>query len=178
MQKRNIILIGFMATGKTVVGQRLARSLHMKYVSTDTLVEKASGKKISSIFSEKGEPYFRSLETKALRSLKGKRGLVIACGGGIVIKAANRSIIKKLGKVFLLSATPATVDKRLKKLSQRPILDIADKKNRIKKIRSMLRSRSILYRRSADTVIRTDNKTVKSVVKEIKGRYLSSALNI
>jgi len=169
--KENIVLIGFMATGKTVVGQRLAKKLGMKYISTDTLVEKAARKKISSIFRDNGEKHFRELETKALMSLKGKKGLVVACGGGIVLKAANRAMLKKLGKVFLLTAAPETINKRLKKLSQRPLLDIKDGKKRVRLIASMLKERNSLYKKAADAVIDTEGKSVAQVVFGIQYRY-------
>ena len=163
----NIILIGFMATGKTAVGQALAKKLKAKYISTDTLVEKKAKKKIKTIFAEKGEPYFRSLETQALLSLKNKKGLVVSCGGGIVLKPGNRTLIKKSGKVIWLKASPDTINRRLGPLRQRPLLNIRDKEERIKMIKRMLSSRSSLYKKAAHISIDTDALPLAKVASQI-----------
>lgn len=168
MQKRdNIILIGFMATGKTAVGQKLARKLKAKYVSTDTLIEKKAKKKIKTIFAEKGEQYFRGLETQALLSLKDKKGLVVSCGGGIVLKPGNRALLRKLGKVIWLKAGPDTINKRLGPLKQRPLLNIRDKEERVKTIKRMLSSRNPLYEKSAHISIDTDPLPLAKVASQI-----------
>ncbi|MCX5748668.1 MAG: shikimate kinase [Candidatus Saganbacteria bacterium] len=168
MRKRdNIILIGFMATGKSAVGRLLAKKLKMKFICTDSIIEKKTKKKISAIFSTKGEGYFRRLETEVLRSLKEMNGAVIACGGGMILKAVNRKMLKKTGKVFLLSAGPGTINKRLKKLGSRPLLNIKDEKKRIDVIRAMLIKRDRFYKNTADHIIKTDNKTINQIISFI-----------
>ncbi len=163
----NVVLIGFMATGKTAVGRALAKKLKKKYVSTDTLVEKMSGTKISTIFKKKGEPYFRSLETSVLKSLKNKKKVVLSCGGGIVIKPVNRSLLRKLGTVIWLKASPEKINGRLGQLKQRPLLNIKGRSQRIKKIKEMLASRKPLYEKSANIAIDTDTLSIPRVVSKI-----------
>lgn len=163
----NIILIGFMATGKTAAGRALAEKLGKKYVSTDTLVEKRARKKIRTIFREKGEPYFRGLETAALKSLNGKKNLVISCGGGIVLKPENRILLKKLGTVVWLKASPESVNKRLGPLRQRPLLNIKQKHKRLAKIKEMLRDRDPAYKKSAGVSVDTSSLSLARVVQKI-----------
>lgn len=169
VQKKNvnIILIGFMATGKTAVGRALARKLKKKYISTDALIEKKARKKIRTIFRESGEAHFRGLETKALRSLKGKKGLVVSCGGGIVLRPENRALLKKAGTVVWLKASPDAVNARLGKLKQRPLLDISDTGERLKKIRRMMKDREALYRSVCDRAVDTDRLSVAGVTAAI-----------
>lgn len=162
-----IILIGFMATGKTAAGRALAKKLRKKYVSTDTLVEKKARKKVRTIFRDKGEPYFRGLETAALKSLKGKKNLVISCGGGIVLKPENRQLLKKLGTVVWLKASPEAVNRRLGPLKQRPLLNIKQKHKRLAKIKEMLRDRGPAYKKSAGVSVDTSSLSLAQVVQKI-----------
>ena len=160
----NIVLIGFMATGKTAVGKALAKELKFKYISTDDLVEKTAKMKIPKIFKKYGEEYFRSLETKVLLSLKNVKSSVISCGGGAVLKPKNRMVIKKLGAVFLLKASAASINSRLGALKNRPLLNIADDKKRLTEIRRVLKIRTPLYQKAADHVIDTGSMTLAKVV--------------
>lgn len=163
----NVVLIGFMATGKTAVGRALAKKLKKRYVSTDTLIEKRSGTKISTIFEKKGETHFRSLETLVLKSLKNKKEMVLSCGGGIVIKPVNRSLLRKLGTVIWLKASPEKINGRLGQLKQRPLLNIKDRSQRIKKIKEMLASRKPFYEKSSNISIDTDTLSIPRVVSKI-----------
>lgn len=167
MKNNNIVLIGFMASGKTAVGQALAKKFKLKYISTDTLVEKNAKKKISSIFKKYGEDHFRDLETKALKSLLSSRNAVIACGGGTVLRDENRRTIRSLGKAFFLKAKPELIDKRLRSLKTRPLLNIADNKARLAKIKAMLKHRAVFYKKAADHTIDTSNLSVSEIVSKI-----------
>lgn len=162
-------MIGFMATGKTAVGRILAKKLKKRYVSTDTAIEEKAGKRIKTIFKLFGEAHFRSLETEALVSLSKKKGLVVSCGGGIVTRPENIRLLRKRGIVVWLKASPATVNKRLKSLGSRPLLDIKDEKARMKKILSMLSKRSGLYRRASHYSVVTDNDTPSRIASRIAG---------
>ncbi len=164
---KNIVLIGFMATGKTEVGKALSKKLGLKYISTDDLIERKAKSKIKTIFIKKGEPYFRDLETKALKGLLKTKGALVSCGGGIVIRPENRRLLKKIGTVVLLKARPETVDRRLKDLKQRPLLNIRNKNERLKKISAMLSERSTFYKKAADITVNTDLLTIKGVVNKI-----------
>ncbi len=151
----NIILIGFMATGKTAVGKALAKKLGFKYVSTDDLAEKTAGMKIPEIFNRYGEKRFRAIEAKVLRSLRKSRDCVISCGGGLVISAGNRKALKKLGTVVLLKASPSVINSRLGRLRNRPILNIKSRKERLSQIRSLLKKRTGYYEKTKDFAVDT-----------------------
>ncbi|MFA5097396.1 MAG: shikimate kinase [Candidatus Margulisiibacteriota bacterium] len=157
--KKNIILIGFMATGKTAVGKALAKKLKFKYVSTDDLAEKAAGMKIPEIFKKYGEKRFRKIETKVLSALKKSQNAVISCGGGIVISAGNRKALKKLGTVVLLKASPAVINSRLGRLKNRPILDIKNQKERLAQIKRLLKKREDYYKKAKNFTIDTAGLT-------------------
>ena len=93
----NLYLLGFMGTGKTSVGRLLSQRLSWKFLDLDDLIEEREGLKIAEIFSQKGEPYFRDLETKILKEVAQKSKLIVACGGGVVLKEENLSLIENSG---------------------------------------------------------------------------------
>ncbi len=121
MSRPNIILTGFMATGKTTVGKLLAEQLDYEYVDTDELIVERSGQTVAEIFREKGEAAFREMEATVSRELGDKEGLVISTGGHLMLDAANAAALSKRGRVFCLVATPKEIlqriqnDKRVKR---------------------------------------------------------------
>lgn len=139
---RNIVLVGFMGTGKTSVGQALARRLGMEFLDMDSAIERRENKPVARIFSEHGEPFFRALERRLTEELSGRSGLVIATGGGIVLNPENIGDFSRTGLVVCLLATPETVVARVEKESHRPLLAVADKLGRI---RELLEKRRPLY---------------------------------
>ena len=159
---KNIILCGFMGSGKTVTGKSLANRLNMDFIDIDTFIEEQEKTSINDIFEKKGEEYFRSLETKAAITLGNLQNTVISCGGGTVLKQENLTALKQNGEVFYLSVTPETVIKRLKNNSSRPLL-AEDKEVKIK---TLLKSRSPIYEGVADYVI-DSNQTVVFAVEQI-----------
>ena len=163
----NIYLIGFMASGKTAVGRILAKKLGKKYVSTDTLIEKKAKKKIRTIFREKGEGLFRKLETGILISVSKKKGLVISCGGGIVLKPENRRVLKRTGTCVWLKASPLTVNARLGSLKTRPLLNIPDKIKRLAKIKQLMSARSRHYKAASNLEVDTDRLNVQKTASMI-----------
>ncbi len=154
---RNLILIGFMGTGKTTIGMRVARSLGFRFVDTDRLVVKMAGKSIPTIFSESGEEAFRALETEALRSCVGSSRLVISTGGGIVTREENRALLKQAGYVIWLRASPEAIYERIRRSRNRPLLQTPDP---LQSIRDLLAVREALYESCADLAIRSDDLTV------------------
>ena len=110
--RTNIILTGFMATGKTTIGKRLAGQLGYEFVDTDHLIEDRSGLTVAEIFQEKGETVFRSMETEIARELGKKEGLVIATGGGLVLNPVNVTALEKQGRIFCLVATTEDILER------------------------------------------------------------------
>ena len=159
----NISLVGFMGTGKTSVGKLLAKKLKMRYFDADAVIEEDAGMKISKIFEDFGEPYFRELEEKAIAKLSAQDGLVISCGGGAVLREANIVNLKRNGPVVCLMATPSIIYNRIKNEAHRPLLQVPDPK---KRIRELLEKRAPLYAK-ADFTIDTSKLTIGKVVDKI-----------
>jgi len=162
----NIVLIGFMGSGKTTVGIRLSYYMRRTFLDTDKLIEKEQGREISRIFAQEGEAYFRELETEMLEKLgKTETGRIIATGGGTPVKKENRPLLKKLGKVVYLKLEPETVYERVKEDTKRPLLQCGDPLGRI---RELMAARREAYEEAADIVIRVDDKDYDTIVKEIE----------
>ena len=149
MIRHNIVLSGFMGSGKTTVGYALAKLLKMEFVDLDRWIEQKENMTVSEIFAKKGEDYFRALETNAAKILGGEKGKVIACGGGTVLKEENVLALKQNGKIFYLSVDVQTIKNRLKGDTTRPLLA----KDKEKSIISLLEKREPIYRAAADFVI-------------------------
>jgi shikimate kinase len=161
----NIILIGFMGTGKTAVGQQLAREKKMDYLDTDQVIEKVEKKSINDIFAQKGEEYFRFVESEVVKMLAEFDNLVIATGGGIILRQENVAGLKRLGPLVLLWAEPEVIYERIKNEAQRPLLKVQDPMAEIKKI---LESRQGVYHEAADHLVNTSKLTVNEIVEEIE----------
>lgn len=141
MSKRNIILIGFMGTGKTVTGHALAERTGMELVDMDSIIEERAGTPISEIFATKGEPEFRKMERELAHELSQREGLIISTGGGVVLNPDNLTDFGKNGLVVCLTASPATIFQRLENNTTRPLLS-GDKKEQIG---ALLKTRQPLY---------------------------------
>lgn len=163
MSRKNIVLIGFMGSGKSMVAKRLAKILKRDAVSLDDLIETKEGRSIKRIFAESGGAYFRDREKEAVQEAAGKKSLVIDCGGGVVLSPRNIAKLKANGILIFLSAAAETIYARVKDTKKRPLLNIKSPKARIKEL---LKERQPLYAQ-ADFTVATDNKTVDEVCKEI-----------
>jgi shikimate kinase / 3-dehydroquinate synthase len=135
----NIILTGFMATGKTTVGKALAGMLHRAYVDMDAIIEERSGKSIDQIFREDGEDAFRALESQLCVELCKQSNLVIATGGGTLVDPSNRNMMEKNGTLICLSAETDIILQRLAKGDgfQRPLLNTPDPRSGIERLMSV-----------------------------------------
>lgn len=164
MQKefKNVILTGMMGSGKTTVGKELAAILNYNFVDLDEIIENKYGK-ITDIFSQKGEKYFRELETQELKNLENQSNFVLSTGGGIILKDENIKILKDLGQVFYLSAKSETIYNRIKNQRHRPLLNTQNPKNTIEEI---LSKRLEKYEKSGEKIT-TDNKNAKEIAGEI-----------
>jgi len=160
---RNIVLIGFMGTGKTSVGIRLAEMLGMTFVDTDDLIEKDSGMIISDIFSKMGEDYFRDLESSIIERVSKLERQVIATGGGAVKREKNLQNLKSSGIVFCLYASPEVILQRTSGYDHRPLLQVDDP---ISKINEILREREQFYAK-ADYRIDTSELSIDQVADKI-----------
>ncbi len=159
----NIVLIGFMGTGKTSVGKTIASKLGMSFVDMDQLIEEREKRKISDIFASNGEKYFRNLEFNLAKELSQQSNLVIATGGGVVLNPENIANFESSGIVFCLTATPEIIMERVAKETHRPLLEGDEK---MRKIMSILESRKELYD-SIKNRIDTSNMTIQEVADKI-----------
>ena len=164
----NIILTGYMGSGKTTVGKAIAEKYGMNFLDTDSMIEDKAGKTISKIFEESGEEAFRRLETELLKELRagGISNTVISTGGGIVLRKENTDLLKEIGKVFYLSADSDTLYERVKNDDTRPLLKDAGEELRTR-IDTMLASREGYYKLSADHIIDTKGKSLKETAEEV-----------
>lgn len=160
---KNIVLVGFMGTGKSVAGKRLAKALKMRFVSTDDMIEERERRTIAEIFEKSGEPYFRNIEKEAVKEASGMENAVIAAGGGVVLDEENISNLKKNGVMVCLKASPEAIYERTKYYKHRPLLNV---ERPVEKIRQLLDVRAPFYEK-ADYKIDTSGKAVEEVVKEI-----------
>ena len=162
----NILLVGFMGSGKSVIGKQLSKMLNRNFIDTDEEIEKKEKRTIKDIFNTNGEDYFRIEETKYLQSLLelDKNNTIISTGGGIVLKEQNRELLKKIGRVIFLHADVEHIINNVKNNDTRPLLQTDDYK---KTISEMLDSREDKYLSTADIIIQTSGKDVNSIAEEI-----------
>lgn len=149
----SVILCGFMGCGKTTVGQVLANASGRRFVDLDQYIERQQGKTISQIFAEGGEEPFRLLETRAVQELCGMESLVIATGGGTVLKEENAALLRKNGVIVLLDASLDTLEQRLSGVCDRPLLQRDDRQEFL---RELYDRRSPLYRSAAQLCVDAD----------------------
>ena len=165
-KNRNIILIGYMGSGKSTVGRKAAKAVEYNFLDTDALIEKEEGMTISKLFEEKGEPYFREKETETIRKLIAEpKGNIIATGGGLPMKEGNAELLKELGTVIYLKAETDTLMKRLSGDNARPLLKNGDLRE---KIETMLAIRGPVYEACADLVLQTDNMSFYEIICQIE----------
>ena len=163
--KNNIILIGFMGSGKSSVGEALAKSLNYQFLDSDKLIEEKAGSTISQIFEQYGEEYFRNMETKTLQDMQSKLdNTVLSTGGGMPLREENAKLLRQLGLVVYLQASTDTVIKRLKNDKSRPLLKGDDLAGKVDKL---LAARTPVYEKTAHKIIVTDNKTINQIVADI-----------
>ncbi len=161
---KNIVLCGFMGSGKSVTGKLIAEKLGFTFVDMDSFLEKQSGMSVNNIFKTLGEQTFRSMETDAAKNLGQKDSLVIATGGGAVLNPKNVDYLKANGIVFLLDVTADTVKNRLKNDTSRPLL-ANDKENAIE---NLLSERKMAYLNAADYIIDSNgskNTAANDIIK-------------
>lgn len=160
---RNIALTGFMAVGKSVVGQRLARRLKRRFVDLDRVIEKLEGMKVREIFERKGEDYFRTIESRALQATLAHEGQVIATGGGAIMGEENLRLLKERSLLVCLTAPVRVLLERAGKGNKRPFLKAQDPE---RAMADLLKRRQPNYAQ-ADVSIDTSFLGVDEVVDEI-----------
>ena len=160
----NIFFIGFMGVGKTTVSSYLSNLLSRKKIDIDQCIAKREKMKIPEIFKKYGEEYFRNCETEVLKDLNSEDGVIISCGGGIVLKEENISLMKERGKIILLTSTPQTIFERVRYSDERPILN---NNMNVNFISELMKKREENYLHAADLIIDTDKKSIEEVCEEI-----------
>lgn len=167
---RNIVLVGFMGTGKTSVGKILAKRLSRPFIDVDQLIEDAEGQQISDIFEQRGEPYFRTVEKREVASAAALKNAVITTGGGAVLDPENVAALRRSGTLVSLTASPETILGRVQGSRHRPLLNTPDK---LAEIRRLLEIRAPFYR-CADYSFDTDGKTpaqvADTILRSLSGR--------
>ncbi len=160
---RNIVLTGFMGTGKTEVGRLLSERLGYILVDVDSEIERTQGMTITEIFKRHGEPGFRDREADIIRLLSETERAVISTGGGAVLRQENMDNLRKKGVLVCLTATPETIVKRIGDNKDRPLLQVEDP---VRKIKELLDSRESCYAK-ADIIVDTNDKSPLEVAEEI-----------
>lgn len=173
--RENIVLCGFMGCGKTTVGKRAAKLMKRKFCDLDHYVEEKAGMTVTAIFAQQGEEGFRRLETEAVREVSQEGNMVVACGGGTVLRPENVAAFHENGALILLLDVPLPVlQERLKNDTSRPLLQ---KPNRNQVIAELYRRRISLYRRAADVTVRATAPfwIVAKKVAAVSGRMLEAS---
>lgn len=159
----NIVLTGFMGTGKSAVGRHLAAELHVPFVDLDTAIAKKAGKTINDIFAAQGEAAFREFERDVITEISGQDKTVIATGGGALMDPKNREQLQKNGILICLTARMGTLLERLKDDLTRPLLN---GENVEQKIERLMKERQSVYN-LCPVQVDTDGKTIAQVAAEI-----------
>ena len=163
---KNIVLIGFMGTGKSSCGKALATRLGSAFIDLDKYIETKEKMSIPEIFAAKGEAYFREKEREAVREVVGRKGAVIATGGGTIKDEENFAALKNRGVIVCLTADVDTILARTSRRGERPVLD--GQADRRKGIEELLASRQAMYAR-ADYSVDTSTLSPMQVTEEIMG---------
>ena len=169
MTKHNIYLIGLSGTGKSTVGKILSQIVQLPYIEMDEKIIEKDGSNIEQIFANKGEEYFRNIESKILTEISSNKGYIVSTGGGVPIKNENREIMLKSGFVVNLTASANNILLRVKKDGNiiRPLLG---KKSSIESIKNMMVERKDIYK-FAQLTLNTSNKTPNDIANNISDNW-------
>jgi shikimate kinase len=155
-----------MGSGKSSIGRLLSKKLGFQFIDTDRLIIERAGMEISEIFSRHGEGYFRDLESTTLASLAHLKRCIIATGGGVVLREANRALLYELGFVVGLTADEEVIFERVSRNSKRPLLQT---KNPRETMRSLLNDRAGMYEAAAQFTVDTSRLTYEQIAEIIIG---------
>lgn len=159
-----LFLIGFMGVGKSSIAACLGQQLHVPVHEMDDYIAEQEGLTIPEIFQQKGEKYFRAVESTALSRLGSLGPRVISCGGGVPMRAENVAVMRASGSIVLLTARPETVFQRVRNNGDRPLLN---GNMNLEYITQLMEERRERYEKAAQLRIQTDGKTVETICREI-----------
>jgi len=163
LSDKNIVLIGFMGSGKSMIARELGVRLKKEVIATDELAEVREKQTIHEIFKSKGEAYFRNLEVEIIKEAAQRQAVIIDCGGGVVLRSENLPTLKENGIVFYLQARPEVIFQRIKNEGHRPLLQVPDP---LGFIEQLYQQRLPLYNQ-ADHIIDANDASIEGPVAEI-----------
>jgi shikimate kinase len=163
----NIFIIGPMGAGKSTIGRQLAEALSFRFEDSDLEIQRRTGVDIPTIFEYEGEEGFRNREQQVISDLTAQEGLVLATGGGSILRDVNRQNLAARGVVIYLHCSPEQQFARTSRDRNRPLLHTEDP---LERLRGLMAEREPLYRSVADLVVSTEKRGTASVVKEIRRR--------
>ncbi|MCC6730499.1 MAG: shikimate kinase [Chthonomonadales bacterium] len=170
----NLVLIGFMGSGKSTIGRRCAAALAFRFRDSDFVVERAAGMSVRAVFAERGEAAFRALESEAVRRLASTLGLVIATGGGAAMDAANAACLRRTGVVVHLRVAPAEVVARVGSARTRPLLSgVADPRARVEEL---MAARGPRYEAAADATVDGTGLLPEETTRRVLAAYRAAAV--
>jgi shikimate kinase len=168
-KNRNLFLVGPMAVGKTTIGKLLARELHLQFIDSDQEIEKKAGADIPWIFDVEGEEKFRDRESSVIEELTQREGILLATGGGSVLRKENRRYLQARGIVIYLDTSLDTQIKRTEKDKKRPLLQNVDHRKVLTELRD---TRDPIYSEVADFKVfvgdASSRKTVSSILRQLE----------
>jgi len=164
MSHRNIILIGPMGSGKSTIGNIIARRLHREFQDSDHFIEQRTGVDIARIFDVEGEQGFRDRESNALNELLGINDQVIATGGGSILREENRQLLKQTGYIIFLDTSVNQQMHRLRRDKKRPLLQTENPRERLE---TLLAERRPIYLDLADLAVKTDKRVARRLAADI-----------
>ncbi len=162
--KENIILIGLMGAGKSTIGRKLAALLDMQFYDSDRVIEERTGVDIATIFEIEGEEGFRDREEQVIAELCQEENIILATGGGSILRETNRNIMKQSGYVIYLCSTAELLYSRIRYDKTRPLMQTASP---LKTLKNLLNKREPYYLETAHLVMKTNRQKVAVIVKRI-----------
>lgn len=162
---KNIILVGLMGAGKSTIGRYLAKQLNREFIDSDRVIEARTGVDIATIFEIEGEQGFRDREEQIIKELCQVKGIVLATGGGSILRKENRNNMKKYGHVVYLCTSAELLYSRIKYDKSRPLMQT---KSPLDTLKNLLNDREPFYKEVADTVIMTGKQKAAVIVKRVE----------
>lgn len=172
--QENIILVGLMGAGKSTIGKQLARRLKLEFFDSDRYLEEKTGVSIPTIFSIEGESGFRDREEEVIAELTTKQGIILATGGGSILREANRQRLMQSGVVIYLKASPEQLYERIKHDTTRPLMQTA---HPLQTLRDLLKTREPFYIEVADLIILSGRQRLSAVLRDIQTKLPLVAAN-